>query len=159
MSFNQLQRAFNISEKFSAESGASIFVPRHNRSEFIASRVLNTVCSLAQDFSFDLAPHVLPSGCASFAGIQGGAPALNFSGPRCFDIRRLSLSAYVQALDQPGCDFRAFLLRKSQRILQDSVCHSSHKTNYSIGSEANQTASGDAPMSLTAHFWGARLSA
>src|SRR5215470_3297025 len=41
MAFNQLQRAFNIAEKFSAESGASIFVPRDNRPQFVASRVLN----------------------------------------------------------------------------------------------------------------------
>ena len=101
------------------------------------------VCSLAQDFSLDLAPHVLPRGRAGCTGIQGGAPALDFSSPRRFDLGRFSLWGYVQALDQPGCDFRAFLLGKGQRILQDSVSCSSHKTHYSTGHEANQTASGD----------------
>jgi hypothetical protein len=80
---------------------------------------------------------------AGCAGIQGGAPPLDFSGPRRFDLGRFPFWTCVQALDQPGCDFRAFLLGKGQRILQDSVSYGSHETHYSTGHEADQTASGD----------------
>jgi hypothetical protein len=88
MALNQLQDAFNLSEEFPAESGLFIFVPRNNRPQFIASCVLNPerLCSLAQDFSLDLAPHVRPIGRAGCAGIQRSAPALDFSCPGCFDL-------------------------------------------------------------------------
>jgi len=40
ISFDQLQSVFDLSEKFPAESGLFIFVPRNNDPEFIPSCVL-----------------------------------------------------------------------------------------------------------------------
>ena len=97
-------------------------------------------CSLAQDFSFNLAPHVIPGGRA---GIQCDTPALVFSGRRCFDLACFTVASYIQAFDQAGGGFRPFLLGETQRILQDFVYPSSHGTHCSTGREANQTASGD----------------
>ena len=53
------------------------------------------VCSLAQDFSFDLAPHVLPVGRAGCACIERRTPALDFSGPGGFYLGCFTLGNYV----------------------------------------------------------------
>ena len=97
MALDQLQDAFNLNEEFLAESGLFVFVPRNNRPEFIAQLRPRhgQVCSLAQDFSFDLAPHVLPVGRAGCACIERRTPALDFSGPGCFHLGCFTLGNYV----------------------------------------------------------------